>query len=783
MSDQLLWYKKSAYNWNEALPMGNGRLAGMFYGGEEIDRIQINEDTLWSGTPYNKDVKNLEAPLKEARTLLDEGKFIEAQTVVEKEMLGAWTQSYLPMGELQIQHYSTGDVNDYYRDLNLQEGVSSVAYTLRNQKYNREYFVSNPDDAFVIRYTSTVDRLNLLVRLASPYKKTTETTDSGSLIMTGVAPSHVEPEYAFINPGTVYGGGMDFESRLQVKTDGQVESKGDELYISNATEVTFYLTGATSFNGYDAHPATEGKNPHAICEKIIEKIMAKSYESIKENHIKDFTALMNKVTLELVQDASFNELPTDERISRFKDGKRDDNGLYELLFQFGRYLMVCASRPGTQSMHLQGIWNKDIRPVWSSNSTININSQMNYWQAETTNLSDCHQPLFDMIKELSETGSLTAKSYGCRGWASHHNIDIWRNTIATGEKNPKPCKIRHAFWPFGGVWLCQHLWEHYAFTLDQTFLEEFAYPILRGAALFCVDWVIKNEDGTYKTSPSTSPENLFFTPEGHEKSGISETSTMDIALIRNLFANIIKASEVLDIDESLRKECADIMAGLPAYQIGQHGQFMEWSKDYEEFEPGHRHQSHLVPLFPGNEITPDKTPALADACEKSIQRRLAHGGGYTGWSCAWIINLLARLRKNEQSYNSLNTLITQSIQGNMMDSHPPMQVDGNFGATSGITEMLLQSHEDFIRPLPSLPAAWTQGSVTGLRARGAITVGLTWSDNKVDSVTLVKDSDGEAKVYSDVALTITEGSGKILDCTDNVYTIQLSGMETVVLSK
>lgn len=780
MMNSQLWYKKSALNWNEALPIGNGRLAAMLYGGDEIDRIQFNEDTLWSGSPFKKEARNLEKELAEARRLLEEGKPLEAQKIVEDEMLGSWTQSYLPMGELQIQHFLTGDVYDYRRTLNIDEAISTVSYTMRNQDYKREYFASHPDDAFVVRYQSTINRLNLLVRIASPFKDSVETSEDGTLIMNGIAPSHVEPEYAMINPGIVYDNGMRFTNHLKVKTDGKVIPKGDELYIQDASEITFYLTGATSFNGYDKDPVKEGKDSKAICAKIIDAVTSKSYEEVKEAHVKDVASIMSTVDFQIQSGEDFSHLPTDERVLRFKDGNDEDQQLFQLLFQFGRYMMISASRPGTEPMHLQAIWNKDIRPVWSANNTININSQMSYWQAETTNMNSCHEPLFRLVKELSETGVLTAESYGCRGWASHHNIDIWRNTIATGEKNPKPCKSRHAFWPFGGVWLCQHLWDHYDFTGDKAFLDDFAYPILKGAALFCLDWVIKNDDGSYKTAPSTTPENVYLTPKEGERCGVSETTTMDIALIRNLFGNIIKATEVLGMDADLAKECQEVMDGLPPYKIGKNGQFMEWSEDYEEFEPGHRHQSHLVPLFPGDEITPDKTPDLADACAVSIKRRLENGGGYTGWSCAWIINLLARLRRKEEAYGSLYTIMNASMYTNMMDAHPPMQTDGNFGATSGMTEMLLHSHEGFIRPLPTVPAGWTKGYVKGLRARGAVTVDMTWDNSALTEITVTGDFDGDIKIYSEAPLKATSADVEVT-ADGNIYTVKGKASQSITL--
>lgn len=744
-SSTRLWYTASANNWNEALPMGNGRMAAMVYCGEEIDRIQLNDDTFWSGLPSAHEEANKEEVLKEIRTLLEQGNNVEASQKVETELLGHWNQSYMSLGELQVNRYDTaGDKDDYIREINLEDATVRSSYSVKGVGFNNEYFTSHKDDLMAIRYTCDTKKINLRIGFDALHKESTS-FHGNKMIIAGVAPKHIEPEYAPILPGIDYDGGMTYNLHIVVDTDGDLKPQGESFKLLNASYVTMYLTSATSFNGYDKNPITEGRNPEQICEDTLAKIADLSYEELLQRHIEDYSSLFNRASFQL--DApGFDHLPTDVRIKNYKAGDTKDKHLFKLLFDFGRYMLISGSRQGCQPLTLQGKWNKDVRPYWSSNLTVNINVQMNYWASEVCNLTECHEPLFMLLEELQQTGQATAKSYGCRGFASHHNLDIWRNTNATGIKNPKPNKARHAFWPFSGVWLCRHIWEHYMHTLDVDFLKKY-YPILKDAVLFTTDWLYEDEKGTLISAPSTSPENQFYYGEDRKLCSVSQTSTMDLAMISDLWQYTIEAAKVLDIDSELVTDLGKKLTQLPEYQIGSLGQLQEWIEDFEEFEPGHRHQSHLYALYPGSDITPYDTPELAEACKTSIKRRLTHGGGYTGWSCAWIINLYARLLDIKGTESTLDMMMMNSIYTNMMDAHPPMQADGNYGALAGITEALLQSHNGFIHLLPALPASWEKGSVDGFISRGGFEIDMAWENAKLKEAKILSKEGSLCKIY------------------------------------
>lgn len=752
MQASTLWYKQSANNWNEALPLGNGHMAAMAYCGEEIDRIQINNDTLWSGLPSAHKESDQRAHLARIRQLITEGHLTEAQHIVEEHMLGDWNQSYLSLGELQIQRYDTaGDKDNYRRELKLDSALLESSYSIKGCAFNSQYFMSAKDNILCIDYTAEQAKINLEIGMRSLHKKIITVTDSSMLIQ-GQAPAHIEPEYAAEHPGINWDKGMGYSILMKFSTDGITRVQGDSLIIQDASNVRIYLVSETAFNGYDINPVTQGKDHLTLCQNRLHDVQDYSYDDLRKRHVADYQSLYGRVNFSLGN--SMNHLPTDVRIKAYGQGEKKDINLFKLLFDFGRYMLIVGSREGSQPLTLQGKWNKDLRPYWSSNLTVNINVQMNYWASESCHLTECHEPLFRLLEELHITGRNTAKSYGCRGWAAHHNLDIWRNTNATGIKNKKPGKARHAFWPFSGVWLCQHLWEHYAYTKDQSFLYK-VYPIMKDAALFCLDWLYKNENGTFVSAPSTSPENQFIYKG--EKCAISQTSTMDIAMIRDLWMNIIEASKVLDQDTSFSSELEEAMKHFPEYQIGSYGQLQEWIEDYEEFEPGHRHQSHLFALYPGKDITPLTTPDLAEACKKSIENRLAHGGGYTGWSCAWIISLYCRLLDSKGVQKTLDTLMCQSIYTNMMDAHPPMQADGNYGALAGITEALLQSYNGYVHFLPALPTSWKDGVIEGLIARGNFEVTMTWQKGCLLEAHVISHSGSPCSIYVDEypAYTIT----------------------------
>ncbi|MFC5451624.1 glycoside hydrolase family 95 protein [Paenibacillus aestuarii] len=764
-----LRYPRYARNWTEALPIGNGRLGAMVFGDPQAEHLQLNEDTLWSGTgPRDWNNPQAKSALTEVRRLIAEGRYEEAD-LKSKEMLGPYNQSYMPLGDLRLKFRHGGVVKDYERSLDLKEAVARVRYRIGNVAYTREMFASFPDQLIVIRLeASAPGALSFSASLDSLHPCRTSAA-ADRLTLRGVCPEHVDPNYYATDHPVVYGEpesteAMRFEGRLSVQAEnGTVRIDQDGLHVRGAHVVTLLFTAATGFQGFDRPPAASVESIAAVNEARIQASMAKTYEQLKQAHLQDYKPLFERVELHLGHSEAKELLPTDARIAQ--DGAKDP-GLVELLFQYGRYLMIASSRPGTQPANLQGIWNREVRPPWSSNWTMNINAQMNYWPAETCQLSECHEPLIDYIHNLAVNGRKTAEiNYGCRGWTAHHNGDIWCQTAPVGDYgHGDPV---WAMWPMSAAWLCQHAWERYAFSKDERYLRERAYPVMKEAALFYLDWLHPDGDGRLITSPSTSPEHKFVMASG-QKAAVSAASTMDLSLIWELFTSCVEAADILEEDVPLRAELASALERLKPLQIGKRGQLQEWSEDWDDEDVHHRHVSHLFGVFPGRQLTKKAAPQLFEAARQSLEQR---GDGGTGWSLAWKIGLWARFQDGNRALRLISNLLQLveddgtnyhrgGVYANLFDAHPPFQIDGNFGFTAGVAEMLLQSHADGISLLPALPDAWPSGSVRGLRARGAFGVSLTWEHQRVQAAEVDSRAGGSCRVRAAETLLSIESEGR-----------------------
>ena len=755
--------------WTEALPVGNGRLGAMVFGGTEHERLQLNENTLWSGGPYDPDNPNALAALPEARRLIFAGKYKEANDVVGQRMMGKplRQQSYQPVGDLLLDFTGHDKASDYRRELNLDTAIATTTYRVGDVQFKREVFASHPDQVIVVRLTADKPRrVGFVAGLSSPQHETSRGHFVSDLQTNGVGVANLNGV-----GGDMYGikGTIHFAAWIRVLAEGgSITADDGKVSVSGANSATVLLSIATSYvNWHDA-----SGNAFELSKKHVMDAAAKTYERLFADHVADYQRLFRRVTLDLGRSEAMNR-PTDERLKSFADGR--DPQLAALMFQFGRYLLISSSRPGGQPATLQGLWNDKLEPPWGSKYTININTEMNYWPAEVTNLAECHEPLFKLIGELVEPGSRTAKvHYGAGGWVCHHNTDIWRATA--------PCDGPHAgMWPCGGAWLCKHLWDHYEFSGDREFLKT-TYPIMRGAAEFFLDTLVEEPKHHWLvTCPSLSPENKH--PYGVK---VCAGPTMDEEIIRDLFDHCIQAAGTLGIDAEFRQRVAEDRDRLAPLQIGRLGQLQEWPDDWDNPNDQHRHISHLYALFPSNQITlrglsastagseagpvrqtgpvqplgPARQagpngdmPALVAAARKSLELR---GDGGTGWSKAWKINWWARLADGDHAFKMLEEAIVGNTYPNLFDAHPPFQIDGNFGATSGIAEMLLQSHEQEISLLPALPKAWPTGSVTGLRARGGVEVELAWRNGRLTTATLKAALDGPQSIRVPAGIQIAE---------------------------
>lgn len=754
-------YDRPAEYFEETLVIGNGTMGAIVYGGTTRDVISLNDLTLWTGEP-DREVTTPDAykAIPKIREMLDKEDYRNAD-IEQRKVQGHYSENYQPLGQVTISYLDTSArISDYSRSLDISNAIAQTKYLRDNKPFSCEYFASAPDSVIVINLKSEKpEGIKAVISFDSQLPHATSAAGN-EISSEGYAAYHSYPSYYDdIKEKHLYDPerGIHFRTIIKVIADnGNIKSyPSGELKIESAHEVRILIANATSFNGFDKDPVKEGKDYRNIAKNRIELASAKTYETLKSNHINDYRYFFDRVELSLGETApEIATLPTDEQLRRYTDNTESNPELEALYFQFGRYLLISCSRTPGVPANLQGLWNEKLLPPWSCNYTSNINVEENYWAAETANLSEMHRPLIDFIANLSHTGKETAKAYyGVdKGWCLGQNTDIWAMTCPVGLNVGDPS---WACWTMGGAWLSTHIWEHYVFTKDIEMLRKY-YPVLKGAAEFCMNWLIE-KDGKLITSPGTSPENKFVTPDGY----IGATSygcTADLAITRECLIDAIKAAEVLNTDKDFRKKAKTTISRLSPYKIGKKGNLQEWFHDWEDEDPQHRHQSHLFGLYPGHHISTDETPDLAKACAKTLEIK---GDNTTGWSTGWRVNLYARLKDSNNAYHIYRRLLKlvtpDGYKGkdarrgggtypNLLDAHSPFQIDGNFGGCAGVIEMLMQSSEEEITLLPALPEQWKDGSVKGICARGSFVIDMSWKDGKVTSLSITSRKGGKTRV-------------------------------------